>query len=380
MLLYFLFIFSIYYIFILLLIFGWSKLSTPDQGMDAKEIPFVSIIIAVRNEENNIPQLLGCITKQTLAVDQFELIIVDDGSTDNTANSILKFIDQTDVNVRLLESKFQPGSGRTPKKEALRTGIEASKGDIILMTDGDCWFGERWLESMTLRFKHEHVMFVAGPVALTGEGQETFLSKIQTIEFSSLLGSGGALLQLNYPLMCNGANLAFRKKAFYKVNGYEGFEENSSGDDVFLMQKIHLSFKNSIVFQKDPLALVYSYTQPTFADLINQRKRWASKWNSYPLRLSWVLPVFLFVHYISFIACFASLFLFPQDSWIIGFLLAIKIILDYRFLKNIMTFCNLRFKFWIFLVSEFLYPFYALLIGTLVHFGDYKWKGRRYKI
>jgi hypothetical protein len=146
------------------------------------------------------------------------------------------------------------------------------------------------------------------------------------------------------------------------------------------MQKIYTSFRKSVAFQKDPRALVYSYPQLTFIDLINQRKRWASKWNKYLLPLSWVLPVFLFIHYLSFIAGIFSIFVIPQISWIVGFLLLTKIILDYWFLKNIMVYCKLRFEFWIFLMSEFLYPFYALTIGISVHFGNYKWKDRAYKI
>jgi len=363
-----------------MMIYGWKKLSVSLNVIGSNKLPLISIIIAVRNEEKNIPKLLHCISKQSLPVNQFELIIVDDDSSDDTINIIRKFIEHHKLNIILLKSEFQPGIGKTPKKAALQKGIEASKGEIIVMTDGDCWFGEEWLESMTTKFADEKIMFVSGPVALTCEDEQKLLSKIQTLEFSSLMGSGGALIGFNYPIMCNGANLAFRKKTFYDVDGYGGFEDKSSGDDVYLMQKIHTSFRNSVAFQKDPRALVYSYPQPTFIDLINQRKRWASKWNTYLLPLSWVLPVFVFVHYLSFIAGIISFFVMPQISWIIGFLLLTKIILDYWFLKNIMVLCRLRFEYWIFIMSEFLYPFYALTIGISVHFGNYKWKDRAYKI
>lgn len=377
MLLYFFLIFSLYYIFILLMTYGWNKLSISLTHRSPKDFPQVSIIIAVRNEEKNILKLLHGFSQQSFPINKYELIIVDDDSSDNTMHKIQKFIISNKVNIKLLKSEFQPGCGKTPKKVALQKGIEASKGEIIVMTDGDCWFGEEWLESMTTNFVNEKIMFVAGPVALNGN--ESLLSKIQVLEFSSLIGSGGALIGFNYPIMCNGANLAFRKKAFYEVNGYDGFEDTSSGDDVFLMQKIHASFKNSIAFQKDPRALVHSSPQRTVSDLINQRKRWASKWNKFILPLSWVLPIFLLIHYVSFIACIIIFFVNPQNSWIAGLLLLTKIILDYGFLKKVMDFCNLRFEFWVFLLSEFLYPFYAITIGISVHFGNYKWKDRFHK-
>lgn len=245
------------------------------------------------------------------------------------------------------------------------------------MTDGDCWIGERWLSSLTNPFLYPKTMFVSGPVAL--KENRSLLSKIQSIELSSLIGSGAAMIGLGYPLMCNGANLAFRKSAFKYVDGYAGNEDMPSGDDVFLMQKIHRSFPDSIVFQKDQDAVVNTFPQPSISSLIHQRKRWASKWNDYLLPFSWALPIFLVIHYVSFIAGFFVLFINPQFVWSILTLISVKIFLDYLILKKVMFFCNLRFRFWIFLLTEFLYPFYALLIGISVHFGGYEWKGRRHK-
>ncbi len=362
----------------LLIYYGWEKISIPLEDNNSKDSSFVSVIIAVRNEEKNLPKLMKCLSSQSYPKDQFEVILVDDHSEDNTVSIIKDANSQGMENVRLLKTNYKSEMNISPKKSALIDGLDASEGDIIVMTDGDCWFGEDWINSMATAFYNEKTMFVAGPVAL--RGSESLLSKIQALEFSSLIGTGGALIELNYPLMCNGANLAFRKKAFYKVNGYKGFEDNSSGDDVFLMQKIHTLYKNSIAFQKDQRAIVYTSPQPTVSDLIQQRKRWASKWNKYLPPLSWSLPVFLFVHYVSFLIGIIAIFLIPQMIWKVGLLILIKIILDYFVLKKVMVFCKLQFEFWIFLLSEFLYPIYTLFIGISVHFGNYKWKGRLHKI
>lgn len=375
MVLYFLINFLIYYIFMLFIFYGWRKISIPFEHTKLKELPFVSVIIAVRNEEKNIIRLLNCLSDQSFPSKQFEVILVDDNSDDNTIEEIQKYLPAEKLNLKLLKTDLKPHQGKPPKKTALQKGIEAAKGDIIVMTDGDCWFGEDWLKSLTSTFENKKTMFVAGPVALKGD--KSLFSKIQTLEFSSLIGTGGALIGLNYPLMCNGANLAFRKKAFYEVNGYE---DNTSGDDVFLMQKINVSFNNSIAFQKDNRAIVYTFPQSSISELIQQRKRWASKWNNYLPPLSWVLPVFIFTHYASFLAGIIAIFAAPQFLWKIGLLILIKIILDYIILKKVMVFCKLRFEFWVFLLSEFLYPFYALFIGISVHFGNYQWKGRSHKV
>lgn len=360
------------------MLYGWGKAT--NQSIDncpPDFLPFISVIIAVRNEEKNIPKLLKCLSSQSYPKDQYEVIIIDDHSEDNTVriiNNASNFME----NVSLLKTNFSDKMNISPKKSALLKGIDASEGDIIVMTDGDCWFGEDWIKAIASAFYNEKTMFVAGPVAIKGD--RSLLSKIQTLEFSSLIGTGGALIRLNYPLFCNGANLAFRKKTFYEVNGYKGYEDNSSGDDVFLMQKIHNSYKNSIVFQKDQRAIVYTFPQPSISGLIHQRIRWASKWNKYVPTLSWFLPVFLFVLYVSFLAGVISIFLIPQFLWKVGLLILIKIILDYLILKKVMFFCKLRFDFWVFLLSEFLYPFYAFFIGILVHFGNFRWKGRLHKV
>jgi biofilm PGA synthesis N-glycosyltransferase PgaC len=375
MLVYFLINFAIYYIFILFIIYGWEKIKAPFEYEILDELSFISVVIAVRNEERNISRLLNRLAKQSFPKGQFEIIIVDDNSEDKTVEEIQKFTIHEQLNIKLLKNDIGANQSKTPKKAALRKGIEASKGDIIVMTDGDCWFGEDWLKSITSAFNNKGTMFVSGPVAL--KGNNSLLSEIQSLEFSSLIGSGAALIGLNYPLMCNGANLAFRKKVFYEVKGYE---DNTSGDDVFLMQKIHTLFKKSIVFQKDHRSVVYTFPQASVSELIQQRKRWASKWNKYLLPLSWALPVFLFMHYVSFLAAIIAMILAPQFLWEISLLIFFKIILDYIILKKAMVLCKLRLNFWIFLLSEFLYPFYALSIGILVHFGNYRWKGRLHKV
>lgn len=378
MLIYFFVIFSLYYLFIGLMIYGWRRNKAQKNHDITNFHPFISIIIAVRNEEKNISRLLECISRQSIAKDQFELIIVDDHSDDNTRKIIEKSMDSASFNCSLINSDWQENQDFSPKKYALTKGVQASKGEILVMTDGDCWFGKNWLKSMVSPFYHENIMLVSGPVVLKG-GKGIF-SKIQTFEFSSLSGSGAAMIELNYPLMCNGANLAIRKSAFLNVKGYADNAEETSGDDVFLMQKIHKANKNAIKFMKSSAAIVNTPPQPTISSLINQRRRWASKWDKYLLIFSWALPVFLFIHYISLLAVIILLIYDFTIYWKISAFLLIKFILDYLFLKKVMNFYKLQVDNWIFLVSELLYPFYALFLGIAVHFGDYTWKGRSHNI
>jgi len=377
MLIYFFIIFSIYYLIVGFFIIGWQTIKVIPTDECKKHPNFISIVVPVRNEENNIANLLTGITSQSLPKDQFELIIIDDQSEDKTVEIVNEFIKDESLNLRLIDNDYNAARKLSPKKSAIMRGVEEARGEIIVMTDGDCRIGTEWLESIQSSFDNDKVMFTSGAVVL--QGSNHIFSKIQSMEFASLIGAGAALINLNYPLMCNGANMAFRKSAFRHVNGYEGNMEKSTGDDVFLMQKIHKSFKNSVLFQKDQRALVYTGVQKSISGLINQRKRWASKWNKHLLSFSWFLPVMLFIHYLTFLVGVIALFIFPKIYWQLGILILIKIIVDYIFLKNVMIFCKLRLSNSMFLLSELLYPFYAIFFGVIVHFGKFTWKGRTHK-
>src|SRR5690606_7520040 len=91
---------------------------------------------------------------------------------------------------------------------------------IILTTDGDCRVGCDWLKAHAEIFAMQRPKLVSGPVTFY-EGK-TWFEQLQTIEFSSLVGTGAASIQAGKPNMCNGANLAFTKAAFQEVKGYEG--------------------------------------------------------------------------------------------------------------------------------------------------------------
>jgi cellulose synthase/poly-beta-1,6-N-acetylglucosamine synthase-like glycosyltransferase len=378
MLIYFSIIFSIYYIFTLALLYGWSRSFTHKNGQALGDSDlFISVIVAVRNESENIIRLLSALESQCFPKKYFEVIVVDDGSEDDTIEVIQNFKNTCTINLQLAGIDAERLQCTTPKKAALTAGIAKAQGSIIVTTDGDCWMGKYWLNSLVSGFQDPKTMFVSGPVAIE-QGSNLF-SRIQSLEFSSLIGSGGALIRLNYPLMCNGANLAFRKEAFEAVGGYDGVSQHASGDDVFLMQKIHANYLGGVAFVKDSKAIVFTRPALTIRELMMQRRRWAAKWNTYSLKLSWILPVFLFVLYLSFLLLVVLPVVRPKLLSMSVFFIAVKFILDFFFLKNVMKFCNLRMGYMVFLITELIYPLYALLIGTIVHFGKWTWKGRKHK-
>ena len=121
------------------------------------------------------------------------------------------------------------------RKRAIRYGIEQSIGDIIVTTDADCIYADDWLSSLVSNFE-DSVGFVSGPVEFKDNGN--VFSKLQKLEFAGLIFTGAGLIGAGKPTICNAANIAYRKKAFDEVNGFEYDMDLSSGDDELLMQKI----------------------------------------------------------------------------------------------------------------------------------------------
>jgi len=378
MLLFFLIIFLIYYLSVLVLLYGWNNIPCRKDHQDSKtKAYFISIVVSVRNEAKNIHNLLASLESQTYPQELYEVIFIDDQSEDSTSEIIEHFKAKNQLSIVLIKNNRDKHTDGSPKKAALTKGVSMAQGDIILTTDGDCWMQEHWLHSMVRAFDKKSTEFVSGPVVIV-PGKE-LLSKIQSLEFASLIGSGAAMIRLNYPLMCNGANLAFRKSAFIEVGGYEGKDHHASGDDVFLMHKIYKGFPQSIIFNKSKKAIVYTGPEENFKNLITQRRRWASKWKSYQLTNSWIIPVFLFVHYLAFLALIVVMFIHSSMIFPGILLISLKIITDYIFLKKVLNFCNLQMQLTVFLLSSLLYPIYTLTIGILVQFGKWSWKGRKYK-
>jgi poly-beta-1,6-N-acetyl-D-glucosamine synthase len=177
--------------------------------VNGTESRFISIVVAVRNEEKTLPVLMASLATQKYDRNEFEVILVNDQSTDQTLTTIL------DLKNKYPELKIiSITSSGIGKKRALTEGIQLAKGEIILTTDADCKLPPDWISGITASFGSTTSMVVG---ALKIDPDFSFFSELQALEFGSVMGSGISLLAWNAPVMCNGANLAFRKKAFETV-------------------------------------------------------------------------------------------------------------------------------------------------------------------
>jgi cellulose synthase/poly-beta-1,6-N-acetylglucosamine synthase-like glycosyltransferase len=353
---------SLYCALLIVLQFGWRKAVRRGHSIDPTSYPLITVIVPVRNEAENIVSILLELKQQQYS--NFEVIIVDDQSTDQTFDlaTVNPF-----ANVSILPNNS------TGKKGAIHTGVAAAKGDLIVATDADCKLPIRWLESTQKMFDSPEVKFVFGAVGM--ESDTTFFSKLQTLEFASLIGSGAATAAFGFPTMCNGANLAFRKDAFQQVNGYLGNEHIASGDDEFLMRKIRKAFPGSVKFNPARNAVVLTKFEPSLNNFVNQRIRWAGKWKHNDSAFTMVLAIFILLSQLSVLAALVSLPIKSNGSVVI--LLLLKFSLEGAFIFRICRFTNVSWSFMAFMVLQVIYPVYVILVGIASNFRKPSWKGRK---
>ena len=232
---------------------------------------YISIIIPFRNESQNITESLSSIERQDYPKDKFEVIYVNDFSDDDSLELLCKA--EKSLNIKIISvpedySKYQH------KKRAIRFGIENSKGGIIVTTDADCIHNTKWLRTLVGQFD-DGTGFVSGPVEFIEES--TLFNRLQKLEFAGLVLTGAGLIGIKEPIICNAANIAYRKLAFDQVSGFTYKHSLSSGDDELLMQKIKKETGYKIKFSMNKEAVVRTSSNRSLNQFYQQRKRWASK-------------------------------------------------------------------------------------------------------
>ncbi|TAG01251.1 MAG: glycosyltransferase [Cytophagia bacterium] len=333
----------------------------------------VSVIVAARNEEKNILYLLESLENQTFKKKDFEVIIIDDNSEDNTTKIIKDFQKNSLLSIKILQSDKK--IDYSPKKKALTLGINQAKGILILTTDADCIADENWIKTIWDFYKKTEAKLISSPV--TFHQPSTFFEHFQVVDFASLVASGAISLSLNVPNMANGANLAYTRSVFLAIEGYQNTPTIASGDDEFLLAKIANQFPNDVYFLKDKNAIIITKSSSNWNEFYKQRKRWASKWKYYKdLKtkiLAFVVFLFNFNVLLSIILFCSNLLSFYSFCWIIG----LKFIPEFLFLMIILLFFEHKKSIFFIFLIQIIYPFYVLLFAFAGFGKEYEWKGRK---
>jgi cellulose synthase/poly-beta-1,6-N-acetylglucosamine synthase-like glycosyltransferase len=366
---------------------AWQQLPAPPPLTQPSTA--ITIIIPARNEEAAIGNCLNSIIRQHYPAHLLQIIVADDFSTDRTAAIVRTFDGK---NVQLLQlSDFVTDPLNSYKKKAIELAIAQSTGELIVTTDADCTVPPLWLQTIVAFYEKERPAFIAAPVSFlpspSGEGLGVRLLKIfQALDFMTLQGITGASVHKKMHTMCNGANLAYERSAFYEVDGFKNIDHIASGDDMLLMHKIYERYPERVLFLKSRDAIVQTAPVQTIRQFFNQRIRWASKADKYTDKR--IFPVLLLVYLFNvlllilpIIAVFAhSSFVIlhsPFVFWLL--LLTLKTIAELYFLYPVAKFFNKTILLWWFPLAQPFHILYTVIAGWLGKFGNYTWKGRNVK-
>ena len=333
-----------------------------------------SVLIPLRNEAANLPKLLKSLDNLNYPTELFEIIFIDDESTDNSSLIITSFFDKKKQNFKVISNKRLTHS---PKKDAITTAIHIAEHEWIVTTDADCFLPKYWLDSFNEFIQTTNPVCIAAPV--TYNLKKSFLNGFQTLDILSLQGTTIGGFGIKKPFLCNGANFAYTKTVFKTINGFEGNTDIASGDDVFMLEKVAKSHANKLHYLKCEQAIVKTNAQPTWGSLIEQRLRWASKTSAYNSSFGKLTGLIVLLMNVLTISVFILLILgcFPLKA--LFYVLVIKFNIDFYLISKTAIFFNQKKVFESYMLSFFIYPFFSVYIAFLSIFKTYNWKGRTFK-
>ena len=368
---------------ILFFTFGWFRLKAisakhlsgivKDPSSPGKKI--LTILLPVRNEKEQISKAIFSLSKQDFSMMDAEVIIIDDGSVDDTVGQAEALIrEMGDLRFRLIRL-----TGEGSKKKAIEAGIMAARGELILVTDADCVHHPAWAGTMMMEFDRDDRMMVAGPVIL--ERSHGFFTAFQELEFLGLVASGAGAAGAGHAIFCNGANLAYRREAFLEVGGYAGNERYRSGDDVFLLHRMKNRYgRKSVRFTLDPEAVVKTLPVAGPWDFLAQRARWASKSRAYRdgLAISTALSVLGFNTLLVFFSLgMVTGFMGGREGLLLVAAWILKVVVDLPLLTGITRLAGRQRLLRAYPLFQLAYPFYIVAAALASLWGGISWKGRR---
>lgn len=362
---------GLYLVVLVYLIKGWAALRRPAKQIPAGELSTkVTLLIAARNEEENIRLTIEDILAQDYPKHLLEIIIVDDHSTDSTADIIRSYAPQ---GIKLLQLN-EAEKLNSYKKKAIAKAIELSTGDLMIATDADCRMGPQWMSSVVSYFETKDWVMISSPVAYFQE--KTLFERLQTLEFSYLIGIGAAFIGNGRASTCNGANFAYRKDVFYEVGGFKGIDDLASGDDELLLQKVAERHPGRIGFLKQREAVVYTHAKPNLTEFLQQRRRWASKSTKYKDKNVVALAVCIWLFNLSLLVNVALSFYKIQFLELFALQMLLKYLFEAAFLLPITSFFKRSNLILLLIILSPIHILYFVYVGLIGNTSKYQWKGR----
>jgi cellulose synthase/poly-beta-1,6-N-acetylglucosamine synthase-like glycosyltransferase len=351
--------------YLLLLFFlktGWK-----DHFIKSEELPKVSVLIAARNEEKDLPNLLKSLEGLNYPVRKLEILIADDQSADQTALLIAAWVKKgTNRNLISIQPKPKDGIQRNGKANALTVLCEKASGDFFFFTDADCEVPQNWIREGINCFCQE-IGLVLGITHVKSNG---LFEKMQEIDWWNTLGIVKIVTDLKLPTTGLGNNMVISRSAYFASGGFDKIPFSLTED--LEISKAIRKVGYSIRHQVSENFLVETKAEQGLKALLQQRKRWMV--GAMTLSLAWKILLGL-----QFLFFPAVLVLIAQD-WQLGLILfGSKIIIQSLFLVCFSKKAGQKIQTIPLLLFDF-YQIWNLSLTILYYFwpGQLEWKARKY--
>jgi cellulose synthase/poly-beta-1,6-N-acetylglucosamine synthase-like glycosyltransferase len=334
--------------------------------------PFVSVIVAARNEEKNIDRLLNCLFAQDY--NNFEIILVNDRSTDRTLEKANAFAGRSPKLKILTITEVPPDM--PAKKNALASGIREAKGEILCFTDADSFPPPGWLRNIVLSFEPE-IGLTAGfsPYEIpsgSGGWKRLFYSFIAYEEFRAGIWAGGSIgWRLGW--LCTGRNLAYRASVYKEAGGFESIKRSISGDDDLFLQHVRRTTRWKIHYLLNRESHVPTLPPQSFRQFVEQRKRHFSAAQFFTIPMKLFFAAYHFSN-LALLCALPAVFLVPEHAVFFSICFGLKFASD----AMLIGLCSGKFEvdgmFPKFVWMEVLYLLYNVCIGPLGLIFSFEWK------
>ena len=380
---------------------GWSwglrrVVSEVRAAVPDAHLPSVTVVVPARNEQGTIGACVDSVLAQDYPADRLDLIVVDDDSTDATADVVMERMralflaapgvaslgpDDEELPPRLTLIRIPENSRRerAHKKAAIEKAVAHATGDVILTTDADCTVPPGWARAMACTFDGPETAFVSGPVAYALGRRPGLFVRVQALDFFGLMACGAGGIGLGRPNLANGASVAYRRETFDALGGFSGVDHVTSGDDELLMQKVAYQTPLDVRFCAVPGATVLTEPVRTLRAFVHQRRRWASKGALYPPRLQAML-LGIGAFFVALVAAVVALPVVPALWPYVAAALGLKALGDLAVLVPAARRFGQTRLLWAYPAHLVLHAPYSLMVAALGLLGarsGFEWKGRR---
>jgi cellulose synthase/poly-beta-1,6-N-acetylglucosamine synthase-like glycosyltransferase len=329
-------------------------------------LPFVTVVVAARNEERNIARTLDSLVQLDYPKDKLEIIVSDGASTDRTCD-IVKAYCKLYPFVKLHHAdQNQPIRG---KANAIHQAVLRASGEFIMMTDADCTVQPTWIRA-TLDYFTDDVGLVCG---ITIPKPINLFAAMQLLDWCYILGISSGRASLGFPIGGIGNNFNFRKIAYHEIGGYANIKFSITED--FALFQAMLKSRWKIVFPI--LYETHNQTEPmlTLEELYEQKRRWSLGGLDASM-VHALLAGFMFVAHLLPVVSFAVIPLTASFAT-----LGVKFLADALIILPVVIRLRQTRSLWAFALFETYYFLFVFAVPMILAFSrKVKWKGISYNL